>query len=72
MERAAKINNYIREWNAAGFRAPAMHHNLDWIRELDIEYDSSTFDTDPFEPQPDNVNCIFPFWVPRIAGGRLC
>jgi peptidoglycan/xylan/chitin deacetylase (PgdA/CDA1 family) len=63
MQRAAKINKYLKEWNAVGFRAPAMHHNLNWIRELNIEYDSSTFDTDPFEPQPDNVNSIFPFWV---------
>ena len=40
-----------------------MYHNLEWIGELDIEYDSSTFDTDPFEPQPDGVSTIFPFWV---------
>jgi hypothetical protein len=68
LSRASKINNYLKEWNASGFRAPAMHHNLDWIRDLDIEYDSSTFDTDPFEPQPDNVNSIFPFWVPPRNG----
>jgi hypothetical protein len=41
-----------------------MYHNLDWIGDLDIQYDSSTFDTDPFEPQPDGVGTIFPFWVP--------
>jgi hypothetical protein len=40
-----------------------MHHNLEWIGKLDIEYDLSTFDTDPFEPQPDGVDTIFPFWV---------
>jgi hypothetical protein len=68
LQRAQKINQYLREWNATGFRAPAMHHNLDWIRDLNIEYDSSTFDTDPFEPQPDNVNSIFPFWVPPDRG----
>jgi len=62
-ERADKINQYIKEWNSVGFRAPAMHHNLEWIGKLDIEYDLSTFDTDPFEPQPDGVGTIFPFWV---------
>jgi len=61
--RAAKINDYLREWNAVGFRSPAMHHNLDWIHLLNIEYDASTFDTDPFEPQPDGMETIFPFWV---------
>ena len=62
-ERAKKINQYIKEWNIVGFRSPAMHHNLEWIGELDIEYDLSTFDTDPFEPQSDGVGTIFPFWV---------
>jgi peptidoglycan/xylan/chitin deacetylase (PgdA/CDA1 family) len=61
--RAARINHYIEEWQAAGFRSPAMHHNLDWIHDLNIEYDASTFDTDPFEPQSDGVRTIFPFWV---------
>ena len=48
---------------AVGFRAPAMHHNLEWIHALNIEYDASTFDTDPFEPQSDGCRTIFPFWV---------
>jgi hypothetical protein len=60
-ERVPKINYYLKEWNAVGFRAPAMHHNLEWINDLNIEYDLSTFDTDPFEPQSDGVKTIFPF-----------
>ena len=62
-DRASRINQYIKEWKAVGFRSPAMHHNLEWIHDLDIEYDLSTFDTDPFEPQSDGVGTIFPFWV---------
>lgn len=69
-DRAAKINRYLKEWNASGFRSPAMHHNLDWIGDLDIEYDCSTFDTDPFEPQPDGVETIFPFWVQKHSSQR--
>lgn len=61
--RATRINQYIRQWNCCGFRSPAMHHNLDWLRALDIAYDASTFDTDPFEPQPRGVGTIFPFQV---------
>ena len=61
--KAKKINNYLREWGACGFRSGFMHHNLDWAHDLEIKYDTSTFDTDPFEPQPDGVNTIFPFWV---------
>ncbi len=62
---ARKINYYLKEWKAVGFRSGFMHHNLDWLHELDVEYDCSTFDTDPFEPQPDGADTIFPFWVPR-------
>jgi hypothetical protein len=63
LNRAERINEYLKEWNAVGFRSPAMHHNLNWIHDLNIEYDASTFDTDPFEPQPDGVRTIFPFWA---------
>ena len=63
LKRSIEINKYLEEWNSVGFRSPAMHHNLEWIHDLNIEYDASTFDTDPFEPQPDGVKSIFPFWV---------
>jgi hypothetical protein len=35
---------------------------LNWLHALDIKYSTSTFDTDPFEPQPEAVSTIFPFW----------
>jgi hypothetical protein len=38
------------------------------LKELNVLYDASTFDTDPFEPQPDSANTIFPFWVGRSDG----
>ncbi len=63
VKRSIKINQYLKDWGAVGFRAPAMHHVLDWIHELNIEYDASSFDTDPFEPQSDGVSTIFPFLV---------
>ena len=62
-KRAIKINQYLKSWGAVGFRSPSMHHKLDWIHDLDIEYDASTFDTDPFEPQSGGVGTIFPFCV---------
>jgi hypothetical protein len=57
------INRHLKEWGAVGFRSPSMYHNLEMLHHLDIEYDASTFDTDPFEPQPDGMGTIFPFWV---------
>ncbi|MHB9010248.1 MAG: hypothetical protein ACYDC1_25340 [Limisphaerales bacterium] len=64
-EKAGRINGYLKDWNAAGFRSGFMFHELDWIHDLNVIYDASTFDTDPFEPQPAGAGTIFPFWVPR-------
>jgi hypothetical protein len=63
--QAGIINAYLKKWGSVGFRSPSMHHNLEWLHGLDIAYDASTFDTDPFEPQPDGMRTIFPFWVPE-------
>jgi len=66
--KATRIREYLRDWNAAGFRSPLMQHRLGWLHQLGVDYDSSTFDTDPFEPEPDGVRTIFPFWVPGPIG----
>ena len=68
--KAGRINSYLRQWGAAGFRSGFMLRNLDWIHDLDLQYDLSTFDTDPFELQPDGAGTIFPYWVaaPAPAG----
>lgn len=62
-ERAKKINHYLKEWDTRGYSSPSMLHNLSWMHELDIDYDISTFDTDPFEPQTDPAGTLFPFIV---------
>jgi hypothetical protein len=69
--RAARINAYAREWGASGFRSGFMLRNLDWLHDLDVQYDASTFDTDPFEPQPQGRHTIFPFWVPNPNGDSM-
>jgi hypothetical protein len=69
--RARRINKYLRDWNASGFRSGFMLCNLEWLHQLDIEYDASTFDTDPFEPQPEGYRTIYPIWVPQPATSHL-
>lgn len=64
--RAEKINSYLHKWHAVGFRSGFMFHNLEWLADLDVLYDASTFDWDPFEPQPDGAGTIFPF---RVGAG---
>ncbi|MDB6126708.1 MAG: GDP-mannose-dependent alpha-(1-6)-phosphatidylinositol monomannoside mannosyltransferase [Verrucomicrobia bacterium] len=67
--KARKINRYLAEWNASGFRGGFMLRELDWIKDLAIQYDASTFDSDPFEPQSGGTRTIFPFWYPNSEGG---
>ena len=67
-QNAERINQYLSEWQAVGFRAGFMLNQLDWQHDLQVAYDASTFDTDPFEPQPEGAGTIFPFWIPRPSG----
>ena len=62
-KQAGKINQYLKQWGAVGFRAPFTHRNPDWMQALEIEYDLSFFDTDPFEPMPGGTLSIWPFMM---------
>ena len=70
-QRAQKINHYLKNWNATGFSSPSMHRNLNWMHHLNITHSTSTFDTDPFEPMPDGVKTIFPFFVTNGLSPRM-
>jgi hypothetical protein len=67
IKRAKLINEFLNEWGAVGFSSPSMHHNLTWMHYLDIEHATTTFDTDPFEPQPDSLGTIFPLFENKIG-----
>jgi peptidoglycan/xylan/chitin deacetylase (PgdA/CDA1 family) len=61
LQRAESINKYLKEFEAVGFRAPLMHRNPDWMQALEVDYDLSFFDTDPYEPIPGGCMSIWPF-----------
>ena len=61
--RAIRVNQYLKEYGAVGFRSPLTHRNPEWMQALDIEYDLSFFDTDPFEPIPGGTMSIWPFFL---------
>ena len=63
LEEAPRINRYLREWEAVGFRAPSMYRDFQLLGLLEIRYDSSSFDTDPFEPLPRGLGTIFPQFI---------
>lgn len=65
--RAVEINDRLMQWGAVGFRAPFTHRNPQWMQALDVEYDSSFFDTDPFESIPGGTMSIWPFFMGRFV-----
>jgi hypothetical protein len=65
-KRLQKIHEYARKWGAVGFRSPATLRNLEWMPELQFEYDSSYFDTDPYEPQPGGCCSIWPYAIGNL------
>lgn len=69
-KKAQRINHYLKEWKSRGFRSGFMLHKTDWMHELNVLYDSSTFDTDPFEPQPDGVGTVFPYHLTGPNGSQ--
>jgi hypothetical protein len=64
--RAARINRYLADYRATGFRGTLTHRHPEWMQILDMEYDSSFFDTDPFEPIGGGTMSIWPFQLGRF------
>lgn len=63
-KRSVLINQALENYGSVGFRSPMVHRNLQWLQQLNIKYDLSCFDYDPFQPFPGGTSCIWPF----IAG----
>jgi peptidoglycan/xylan/chitin deacetylase (PgdA/CDA1 family) len=65
--RVPAIQDALRKFSAVGFRSPMVHRNLDWLQALDIEYDASCFDIDPYQPMPGGVGAVWPFVFGRFV-----
>jgi len=65
--RAGLINRRLVELGAVGFRSPLTHRHPVWMQMLRVEYDSSFFDTDPFEPIAGGTMSLWPFLLGRFV-----
>jgi peptidoglycan/xylan/chitin deacetylase (PgdA/CDA1 family) len=65
--RAVRINAALCDLDAVGYRSPLHHRQPEWLQELDLEYDLSFFDTDPYEPMPGGTMSIWPFFLGRFV-----
>jgi peptidoglycan/xylan/chitin deacetylase (PgdA/CDA1 family) len=64
--RVPAINAALKSFGAVGFRAPMVHRNVAWLQSLEIEYDASCFDIDPYQAMPGGVGGVWPFIAGRF------
>lgn len=57
----------VPRFGAVGFRSPAAHRDLGWLQGLDVEYDASVFDVDPFQPMPGGTKSPWPFLAGKLV-----
>lgn len=64
---APRVEALAREHGLRGFRSPSTLRCIEWLRDMDFDFDSSLADTDPFEPQPGGCCSLFPFFMGRMV-----
>lgn len=65
--RTKPINQAVKDYGATGFRAPMVHRNLQWLQAINVDYDASTFDIDPFQAMPGGVGSVWPFMAGKLV-----
>jgi hypothetical protein len=60
--RIPEMRRWAERWGAVGFRAPATHRVWERMPELGFDYDTSSPDTDPYEPMSGGCCSWLPFF----------
>jgi len=66
LRQANRINEYVKRYNARGFRAGAMYRNQDWYDAFEFSYDMSVPNVAHLEPQRGGCCTVMPYFVGRI------
>jgi hypothetical protein len=65
--RLPEIRKAAQRWDAVGFRSPATQRRWEWMPRLGFDYDTSSTDTDPYEPQPGGCCTTLPFFNEELV-----
>lgn len=65
--RAARINDYLRRYDARGFRAGAMYRNQDWYDAFEFSYDMSVPNVAHLEPMRGGCCTVMPYFVGKVV-----
>jgi len=66
LKQAERINRYVREFGAEGFRSACMYRNVNWYESLNISYDMSVPNVAHLEPQRGGCCTVFPYFVGKV------
>src|SRR5271166_2098248 len=66
LRRAKRINNYIREYGARGFRSGILYRNADWYEAFDFSYDMSIPNVGHLDPQRGGCCTVMPYFIGNI------
>ena len=67
LKRAKRINQYGRDYAAAGFRSPVLYRNLEWYDALHFSYDMSVPASAHLEPQRGGCCTVMPYFVGDVV-----
>ncbi len=62
-KRAARINHYVHEFTARGFRSGALYREPEWFAALEFSYDMSIPNVGHLEAQAGGCCTVFPYHV---------
>jgi hypothetical protein len=65
--RAHRINDYMREFQAKGFRSAVMYRNADWLNAIAANYDMSFPSAAHLEPQRGGCCTTMPYFIGGIV-----
>jgi hypothetical protein len=66
LRRAKRINNYIREYGAQGFRSGILYRNADWYDAFEFSYDMSIPNMGHLDPQRGGCCTVMPYFIGKI------
>jgi hypothetical protein len=67
LRRAERINRYIREYGAQGFRSGILYRNADWYDAFEFSYDMSLPNVAHLDPQRGGCCTVMPYFIGRIV-----
>lgn len=67
LRRAARINEYGRQFGAVGFRSGILYRNADWYDAFEFLYDMSIPNVAHLDPQRGGCCTVMPYFIGKIV-----